>query len=247
MQRIQYLNGLRGVAALIVALSHFFLAFYPAYYTGSFADAHWNDGTFEIWYYHSAFGVLTNGNFAVYIFFLLSGFVLSRKYFLTNDIEVIIESAAKRYLRLFIPVAATIFIAFVFIKAHFFHNAEAAGISKSTSWLATFWQFDPDLKFALYDSFVGVFFYGSRAFSNTLWTMGVELYGSMLVFSVLALTHRMRNRWIWFVMLVALFAVFKNYFYMSFMAGIILSVNFERIRGWGNSKMSILVCLVLFA
>ena len=74
--KIQYLEGIRGVAALMVFFHHFLLAFFPSFnFAGDPATSHL--GTFELNYWRTPLSVFTNGEFMVSLFFVLSGFVLS--------------------------------------------------------------------------------------------------------------------------------------------------------------------------
>ncbi|WP_019915138.1 acyltransferase family protein [Paenibacillus sp. HW567] len=75
--KLLYLNGLRGVAALVVVFSHYTLSFFPALHTGNTSDVY---NSFELFVSGSPLNVFYNGSFAVFIFFILSGFVLSYKY-----------------------------------------------------------------------------------------------------------------------------------------------------------------------
>jgi len=106
--KIFYLDGIRGVAAFMVVIHHFLLAFYPSYYTLDKQASHINN--LDVQFGMSLFSVLANGDFCVCIFFVLSGYVLSRKYFLTNQLDVLISGAQRRFVRLYIPVATALFL-----------------------------------------------------------------------------------------------------------------------------------------
>ena len=84
MRKIKYLNGLRGVAAFQVVIHHFILAFYPALFSGPDIQTHMAGGI-EVSASGSVFNLLWDGNFAVCIFFILSGFVLSHKFFIKKE------------------------------------------------------------------------------------------------------------------------------------------------------------------
>ena len=228
VNRIEYLNGLRGIAALSVALHHMMIAFYPAMHTALADRTHLGDGSFEIWYSHSLLSVITNGNFAVYIFFVLSGFVLSRKYFYTAEISILISSAGKRYVRLFIPVFFTITVVFILIKCNLFFNQQVVLITKSEFWMGDFWKFNPDLNSLTYEGFVKIFFEGSNKYVTTLWTMSIELAGSMLVFALLALTHKTRKRWLIYILLLFFYIKTDRFFYASFISGVLISQYFDQ-------------------
>src|ERR1035437_10886835 len=100
--KISYLEGIRGLAALLVFFHHFSLAFYPAFFTHDPGASHLNG--LEVQYGTSVFSVFSNGNFCVCIFFVLSGFVLSRKYFQSNTFSVLLSGAQRRFVRLYIPI-----------------------------------------------------------------------------------------------------------------------------------------------
>jgi peptidoglycan/LPS O-acetylase OafA/YrhL len=88
--RVRYLEGLRGIAALQVVLLHFVTAFAPN--AAEHAPA--------------PLPVLFDGHTAVYVFFLISGAVLTPSFARGGHWP---NQAAKRLLRPGIPVAAAIF------------------------------------------------------------------------------------------------------------------------------------------
>ena len=71
MKKIQYLNGLRGVAAFEVVFHHFILAFYPALFSGPGIATHLAAGE-EVAASGSFLNLFLDGNFSVCIFFLLN-------------------------------------------------------------------------------------------------------------------------------------------------------------------------------
>lgn len=116
VKKLIYLEGLRGIAAFIVVISHFIQVFYPAMLESNPTLVH---NSFETWISDSPINFLYNGNFAVYIFFILSGYVLSIKYHQKKDLEIIFELGVKRYIRLAIPVAASVFFSIFAAKIQF--------------------------------------------------------------------------------------------------------------------------------
>lgn len=112
-QRLHSLDGLRGIAALAVVLHHALLvvpALAAPYYDQGRA-AQW---TMEWWLSHTPIHALWEGKAAVYVFFILSGFVL----------QTLVSRAGfdwkayypQRMLRLYLPVwAAVLFTVATFI------------------------------------------------------------------------------------------------------------------------------------
>ncbi len=97
--RYIYLDGLRGVSALIVVLVHGIIAFDFALYTGL------NENSLTDWDIPiSAFPFLLPmaGNYSVCIFFVLSGFVLSHSF--RNTRLGSLALIVKRYIRLTLPI-----------------------------------------------------------------------------------------------------------------------------------------------
>ena len=93
-ERVQGLEGFRGIAAFIVFIHHFLIIFHPDYYFGE----------------HTTINKFINADLAVTWFFIHSGFVLSLKP-LHNPLEaknILWSQTKRRYLRLMIPVMASV-------------------------------------------------------------------------------------------------------------------------------------------
>lgn len=218
MRKIQYLDGLRGLAAFVVVFHHFIYAFYPALFLGSNVQTHLKAGE-EAFASGSFLNLFYNGNFAVCIFYVMSGFVLSYKFFLMKDREIIKESVVKRYVRLVVPVAFSVLCAYVLMRLSLFYNRQAAEVSGSY-WIGEFWRFSPDFFGALKQIFYGAFFESSFNYNVTLWSIAYEFAGSFLVFGFLAVFGKMKLRWIAYVAAIAFF--FQTY-YLAFILGLLLS------------------------
>ena len=230
--KIQYLEGIRGVAAMMVVFHHFFLAFYPAYYFGGEPSIS-HLGTTELNYWRSPLSFLTNGDFMVCVFFVLSGYVLSRAYFKSNNIETLVSSAARRFFRLYIPLAVALIIAFIVLKCGFKAINQTVVTSRS-AWL---FQTVPEdqsfgtfLRYLLYRT---MFFIDNHYVTST-WTISIEFFGSMLVFASLALTHGIKHKWFFSIVPALIGYFFFNEYYMAFAFGILMNylekVNTEKIK-----------------
>jgi len=88
--RFMELEGLRVIAAIVVVLYHAALIFYPGYFYG--VGTPWapvQNMFLEDNLYQNPLSGLLSGTFAVGIFFVLSGFVLSIGFFQKKDINII--------------------------------------------------------------------------------------------------------------------------------------------------------------
>lgn len=211
--RLVFLDGLRGWAALMVVLSHLLVFFVSG-----------TVQTYKAWYW--AFP--TDGNLAVFIFFVLSGFALSIGYIQTGRLSLITALCVRRYLRLAIPILCVSLLAYALHASGLLYNVDA-GKSAGNKWLANFYDFAPDLlgsiKFGLYDVFVHSD--AARSYNPILWTMPIELYGSFIVFSVCALLMHLKKRLFFIAAILLYFVLTKDIYYLSFIAGVCIALCFH--------------------
>jgi peptidoglycan/LPS O-acetylase OafA/YrhL len=219
--KLQFVEGIRGFAALIVVFQHLVLMFYPTLYTGDISTSHYS-ATLEHGISTTPLNILYNGNFAVCLFFVLSGFVLSYKYFKTNDTKVLIEYSVKRYFRLFFPIAFSILLVLALLAIFKPDFKSLESYTKAGEWLTG--QFSDEINFlaVIYNMFIDVFANGNNKYNPVLWTMGIEFLGSLMLFASLMLMHRINKKEIVLVMIIAFLVFTKNYFYSAFFAGALI-------------------------
>jgi peptidoglycan/LPS O-acetylase OafA/YrhL len=114
--RIPSLDGLRGVAAFAVLISHIMLTF-PVFATAVYqTNMTIAPGTWDWWITYTPLHLLWAGHEAVYVFFVLSGFVLTLPV-LGRDSYPWREYFPKRLVRLYAPiiVAVALGVAMVFL------------------------------------------------------------------------------------------------------------------------------------
>lgn len=225
VSKIPHLEGLRGAAAVQVAIFHAVIFYFPAWFFASApAGALAN---------HVAFSPLRfvfDGNFSVYIFFVLSGYVLTAPY--SDPRRRPLSIAAGRAVRLLIPtICAAVFGSVLAVL--FINLTQEVTIPAWTIGSVGWWQTDVtatgildhairvaligyDQGAALFRSFGPPFREASNA---PLWTMSVELQGSMLVL-VLA---RLSSRWlVWPALMISIAVTWETCF-LCFVIGHIIS------------------------
>jgi peptidoglycan/LPS O-acetylase OafA/YrhL len=242
-RKIYYLEGIRGLAALLVFFHHFSLAFYSAYFSHNI-DASHLDGL-EVRFGQSLFSVFTNGNFCVYVFFVLSGYVLSRKYFISHNFSTLVSGAQRRFIRLYVPIAATILISFFLLQAGLFYNVPASSVTHSEWWLGSMWTFPDPVGKLLSTLLYGTMFMGDSSFDTTLSSMSIEFYGSLLVFAFLALTHLTRNRFTMLVLLFLYCAFTQHLNTTPFIFGISLNYLEQRRASLGKPLITIMATVLV--
>ena len=243
--RFTELEGLRAIAAAIVVFYHAALIFYPGFFYGvgnSWAPV--QNMRFEDNLYQHPLAGLMSGTFAVGIFFVLSGFVLSIGYFKKKDSSVISKLAAKRYLRLMVPAAASVMIAWAVMTLGWSRSMNEVSAVTHSGWLSHLWNVSPDFFRALYQGTVASFTAGEVYYNPVLWTISQEFIGSFLVFGVALLFSSSKYRWVVYGVLLY---VLSNGWLLGFITGMILAdlyVHKEVVFKKLNSKWTYLLLLV---
>lgn len=216
--RFGALDALRGLAAMVVVSAHALAAFLPYAVFGQnglprHVSAEWLFHLFPL-------SLLTAGHFAVCLFFVLSGYILSWRFIgRPEDWPDLVAAAAKRPLRLGGLVLLSIVLAALLWRAGLFYNLPTAEVTGSVEWLGTYWTRPFDAALFLQDL---VRLKAGSEYNPPLWTIRIEYIGSFLVFGVLLLI----NRWSFRVRATVLAAGavgLHGTFYQGFLLGILLA------------------------
>jgi Predicted acyltransferases len=193
----------------------------------------------------SPLSIFYAGNYAVCIFLIISGFVLSRNYYIDN--KRMNKIATNRYLRLCIPILVSTLIIYIFMKLSLFSSVEVAKVTGS-QWLNDLYNFTPNFKEMLSITLFDVLFKGSSKYNTVFWMMSILFYGSFLIFLVMKLWGNMRNRQVIYVLLILVFLKLNNFYYITFILGIFcadISVNYRNIIDKMNNKIAIVTMIVI--
>lgn len=247
-ERNRAADTVRGVAAIGVMNAHFLAAFFPgslhSFYPGPFRFAEGSvaiPDPIEI-----ILSLLYSGHFGVMVFFVMSGFVLSQPFF-ADDKPALSRRLFGRYLRLNLPIAASIAIAFAMAMAGLYFNADVAAETGNMRWLARYYDSD-NMTFQnfAWDFFIGGAFEGSATFNPPLWSLKVELLGSLLLLAVLCLTPRQHFFPALAICSFITFALFHATAEFLWMVSMFLGAAIHRIpRTWIEQKGLVVAALVL--
>lgn len=231
-QKNQSLEGLRGIAAFTVMLSHVMFIFFPYVmrnlYPGiqkEFVQKFW----FENFLSHPVFNILYSGHFAVCVFFVLSGCVLISGFHQSGDPNIIHGRAMRRYARLVIPIFCATMISVLLLRFGFVCNQEVFKLTQSEWVLMAYSGASTSLKSAAFSGLFGTLLQGDSAYDGPFWTMRPELIGSFLLFASYSIFGNKRK---WAVCvsfaLVALlsFQITFAVLYLAFLAGSFLTADF---------------------
>lgn len=227
------LEGLRGLACFCVVNSHFIGVFYSVIMYYFQPPTQWPSPStpIEKILSHPPITLFFNGYFAVTIFFALSGYVLTDKYFRTQDPSFLRSGAIKRYPRLVLPALASVLLAYVLLSTGQMKNHLADQVGAS-GWILEYYKEPVSFLKAMYLGLFGAPIVGEFKINNPLWTLKIELLGSLLLF-VLYYIFELRHKALlafWFVLFsVALsHAPLFSFYYITILLGSFIHL----VAGW---------------
>ena len=208
--RLDFIDGLRGVFALCVIFDHYDLIFYQ--------------NLPQDLYFYSV---------NVCGFFVITGFVLSYRYWQDKNPARLTSAALRRYFRLTATPFIAILLVYFLLKFHLIFLHELPKFISLPEWVTAFYNFEPSLRSALYEGLWGMYFSYSQgdSYNPVLWTMQYELKGSFMALAFLALFGRLENRTPVYL-IFALVTILVDVTYFSFLFGVWLS---DRLAAENNS------------
>lgn len=242
--RLDFVDGLKGIACILIFLHHFTLAFLPGTYYG---DSVATKYAWEAWLFSNPISSVINGNFWVCVFCITSGFLLSYTIFI-KPYEKVSAMIIKRYFRLALPVFVTSFLVWILMKLGAFVHLEAAQITGSM-WLPLYYVQNGTLRDVFETSFVKVWFEGSNLFSTAFWMLKDLFIGSYLsiLLSLAGKTVKEKKAPLIWYLLVAMLYVYMDSLQLCFVLGTFLAYVFVSFRdlkipAWLNVVM--FVCAI---
>ncbi|QVQ29156.1 acyltransferase family protein [Achromobacter deleyi] len=224
MEKDASADGLRGLAAVSVVVSHSILAFFPAAFTHYFAWVAGPDaiyGRVESFLATPGLSVLWSGSFSVSVFFVLSGYVLTKSLVEKQDLAIARSLAARRYFRLAGPVLGSALFAFSLMSLGLYYSVDVAAMT-SSAWLKGMWNVTPNFFQAVREGLFGAIFRGEVSYNPVFWTMRIEFIGSLLVLAYRCLTLSRRSQIVGatiYIILTASIAPGEWVAYLAFLLG----------------------------
>ncbi|HDR2758951.1 TPA: acyltransferase [Enterobacter mori] len=213
--KLDSVEGVRGIACFMVLLSHLSLIFFPFLHGENASQI---KTIIEPSIYSLPLGFVYSGTAAVYIFFCLSGFILT--YACSNKGSPL-DNAAKmlsyRYIRLALPTFTSILICSLII---YFFKESANGLPWISGYGA---NASLELFDILYNALFSAVITGDNTYNWVVWTMQIELFGSILIFMAVPLLNKFKHTWL--ILIILGFIVIINiptkagYGYAAFLFG----------------------------
>lgn len=227
--KLLVLEAIRGLAALSVVNWHFVELFC----LNEFRGQHIRPGFEKIancfsWIDCTPLRLCFDGEFAVRVFFVLSGIVLSIGVLTKKSVAPIQESVLKRLPRLMIPATVAIAITCMALKMNmsylpaFVESMQSSGLDVERAHADIY----PNPSwFGAFKESIRVFAIGTpdQSFNRVLWTMKIELMGSMTVFAFLAIFYNHRNLPYFALGFALILFALGQFYFADFIVGILVS------------------------
>jgi peptidoglycan/LPS O-acetylase OafA/YrhL len=237
--RLDYLESIRGIAAVQVLVLHIFSAFFPMMVFWS------REANIQTAIHYSPLFIFYNGYASVYIFFVLSGLVLTLAF--ARDIGRPWKLVTSRYIRLAIPALAACLLALVVTTVLGTPNVETGKMTGSDIWLQVLWQMPHDLVFFLKDALLNSVFLGYQqtstlfmlglpislddihtSYVSPMWTLSAEFHGSLLVLLWTFMHQKNRTAWITILLVSMVFLAFT--YFLCFAIGHLIALRMKNGR-----------------
>jgi putative glycosyltransferase (TIGR04372 family) len=238
--RSPHLDGLRGIASVMVFFNHLALSVLPSI---SMLQPDASGIAALVTVGRTPVSVIWGGDFGVCIFFVLSGYVLSQ-FYTTTDLGFP-AMLARRYARLAIPMVFSTLLAFLLLKAGLYFNKQAADTVSHSGWFALWYQMPASSQAALNEGLWSSFISGKSAYNSNLWTMRIELIGSIAIFMLYSIISRSLYR----VPVLVIAMVASPGYYPLFAIGALLFELFrlEQVAAMRPSRLIGALALAIFA
>lgn len=247
---ISLLDGLRGIACLLVFNYHFIFTYtFQSDYGFGFSEENWH------WHQLPYVHMLYSGHIMVDIFFVISGYVLSykplkllRSQNWDQAFHTLASSTFRRSMRLYIPSVVGILCVFLAVRMGAYDFSTLIRFDGQTI-LGTNEEHPPIFdtwREQLYDVYCTIwaltdwwhwdFYYNN--YNPHLWTIAIEFRSSMVLFLVLLALTRIKSRWrigiaVW---LSAMFLRWSRWDVMLFLGGMVMA-ELDMICGvWEGEK-----------
>lgn len=173
------IDGVRGIACLIVLMGHSTACIFPAIYFGSSYSQH---SPIEMFIHGTPLNLLFNGSAMVMIFFIISGYLMGQK----SSRRPLVDFVARRYIRYLPMVVVGIAMSALVMYGQAVNSLPLAEYSYAGKYVGLYNNFAPSIlgkDGAIFEAFVKVFLVGSD-YNSVLWYISVAFW-SDITFAIL--------------------------------------------------------------
>lgn len=192
--KLDYIDGLKVLACLMIFNFHFINAFYCGIYSLNPADFHVPGVEYLLG--STPLNLIMGGKFGVRIFMTISGFFVGYRFFTTGDESSLGGGVVKKYFRLVLPIVVVNIMIYVLMLLGAYKNDEASVLTGCQVFFGNYNQFAPNIFAAIKEAIYGCFVTGENQYNGPLWFIYYEFWGTILVAAIISLLGKSKARYI---------------------------------------------------
>ncbi|PQJ10749.1 hypothetical protein CJD36_012320 [Flavipsychrobacter stenotrophus] len=220
--KISQLEGVRAIGALIVFVCHFQIIIAPDFYDHFYKFLYPHLGHTRTNFIVLSSNLMINGNLVLHLFWALSAYVIFKNFFQHGATgSKLLASSAKRYFRLMLPCAVSIFFSYAIYKGGLIYVRKIGVETLQQNLYLIPPSFFHALKTSVWNTLFNYDYYDS--YNGPLWTIQREFYGSIFCFALFGLTGRTYRRGLIYLTIFIVVGMLKMYWLNSFLFGYYLS------------------------
>lgn len=230
---ILWIDGIKGISCLFIVVTHIFLALFPSIYYGPAKESK----LFGIDTYLSSspFGIIFNGNFFVFLFLFVSGYVITYQ-ILRIQPEFFGLFHIKRYLKLTVPLFLYCILFFILSKLSPDYVLSYISEMKELDNISLFMT----LKQGLYK----ILFFGDINYGGQFWMMHHIFLGGLFTSIIATLSWSLGLKNAFIISVFFSFLLLLNitiHFLAIFLASTYCIFNYMHLKKWSEVKTKYLV------
>lgn len=237
---LQYIVGLKGLLTIIILILHIIICFYPATYygiDGQIAECGYRYN-WELFVGRTPLLFFYNGSFAVYIFFIVSGFLLTKSIYKSQKVLYDLKKLILRIEFFCITIFLSILFSYAVIFWGFNHNYEVGYLIGNGALYGYLYPKDAGSFLSIFKDLFDVF-RGWSIYNVPLWFMSCEIVGTLYTYCFCIIRKKTKTKAIFALMiLVSLVTsiVFRKQYIICFLAGILFN-EFGKINEKKESRL----------
>ncbi len=241
-KHIAYIDGLKGLCAVGVAVFHYLLAFAPFGYIGWESGVQASERISHFWSYFPI-SILTNADFPLHIFFAIIAFIPATRFFASQDKEFIYRQGIIRYFRFLPYVLGCVLLSYATYMCGLYSTKELGEVLNN-SWNTALVPQGYNLWDALQAGFFKAFIVGDDKYVSPLWCMHIIFFGSYISYIILLLFGNSKNRYVAYALIFLLTYPLPLYGFL--VAGIVAADIYHEYGQSDFSRYSLVLLIVGF-
>ncbi len=220
-----YLNGIKGIACLIVALMHFINAFYPAVFNEEGVFASHLPWALDAHITQTPLMSLINGRLMVGVFMVISGMVITMQVMRCSDRRKLAQIVSKRYFRFTLTLFFFCALVFILRSLNLFYAEKLVEITDARGQKGVYSQ-----ELNILDTFTYAFFripfQKNTVFSLAFWCIRDMIVGSFVAVLCGIAAQNSRKRILLLAFMLYSVLAYQNQWISAYVLGSILAYVF---------------------